>query len=110
MTYAHVDLDGDGHTTPSSGELCVGKALPSRYFTAASGNDCDDSDEALFRWVVLYADRDGDAVGAGARSVPCLGAALPSGFSRLGYDVDDGDPALSEDSEQDELDAFVLGL
>lgn len=110
LAYAHVDSDGDGHTTPSSGELCVGPALPAGYSAVASGNDCDDADGALFRWVVVYSDGDGDSVGAGARSVPCLGATWPSGFSRLGYDVDDADPARSEDSELDELDELVLEL
>lgn len=110
LTYGHVDSDSDGYTTPSPGELCVGPALPSGYFTVATGNDCDDSDNSLFRWVVAYADKDGDTVGAGKRSVPCLGTEWPSGSSRLGYDVDDADPLVTEDAELDELDALVLGL
>ncbi|XXF77092.1 hypothetical protein P2318_29165 [Myxococcaceae bacterium GXIMD 01537] len=108
LAYAHVDQDRDGHTTPSSGEMCAGEALPEPYHASARGNDCDDSDAALFRWTALYADQDGDGVGAGTRTVPCLGAALPGGFSPKGYDVNDSDPSVQEDAEDDELTEFFI--
>jgi hypothetical protein len=108
LTYAHVDGDGDTHTTPSAGEVCSGAALSPPFFAQASGNDCDDSDPARFRWRVLYPDADGDGVGKPPRVVPCLGSGLPAGHSVFGFDPDDTDPTKKEPPE-DELLELILG-
>lgn len=101
-----ADRDGDGFTAAAA-PVCAGATPPAPYRTAAQGNDCDDGDAALFRWVVVYRDQDGDGVGARPRSITCLGAALPPGWSRLGYDVDDLDPAVVNDPAADDL-AWLL--
>jgi hypothetical protein len=64
----------------------------------------------LFRWSVLYPDRDGDTVGAPPRTVQCIGESLPRGYSIYGDDVNDDDPTQRVDVEQDELDEFILEL
>jgi hypothetical protein len=87
--------------------VCAGSVLPAPYRETASGNDCDDNDPALTRFVVLYADQDGDGVGAPPRSIACLGASIPAGFSILGNDPDDGDPSVTRDRAQERL---ILGL
>lgn len=108
--YAHVDRDEDGATTPEQGGLCAADTLPAPYFTKATGNDCDDADVERSRWVVLYPDLDGDGVGAEPRQIPCLGAALPPGMSLHGYDVDDSDPEVNMDAEDDLQVGLILGM
>lgn len=108
LAYAHVDGDGDGFTTPRDGALCAGAALPDPYRTAPSGNDCDDGDPALTRFVVLYADRDRDGVGMPPRAIPCLGPSLPAGFSMLGHDPDDADPTVTRDDRATKLILEIL--
>ncbi len=98
-----VDRDGDGYTAREPGAVCYGASLPDPYRAAASGNDCDDGDPALFRWAVLYRDQDGDGVGAPPRRMACLGASLPSGWVGRGYDPDDLDPAVVNDGYADEI-------
>jgi hypothetical protein len=103
VTSLPVDRDGDGFTVREAVQLCVGATPPVPYLAADSGNDCDDADPALFRWVILYRDQDGDGVGAGPRSISCLGATLPAGWTRIGSDVDDLDPTVWIDPNVDEL-------
>lgn len=98
-----VDSDGDGVTTPAPVTLCLGAATPAPYLAAANGNDCDDANPGLFRWVNLYRDQDGDGVGAGPRSIECLGAALPAGWVIVGGDPDDADPGVTFRDDEDEL-------
>jgi hypothetical protein len=45
-------------------------------------------------------------MGAGPRSVQCLGDSLPAGWSTLGFDVDDADAVV----QWAEVDAWLLGL
>jgi hypothetical protein len=103
LTSWHVDNDGDGHTVPTSGELCAGSELAPPLFLTASGNDCDDADETRFTWSVLYPDKDGDGVGAPPSSVPCLGTGRPAGFSIYGFDSNDADAQVTESAEDAEL-------
>jgi hypothetical protein len=107
LAYSFVDKDGDGFTVASAGQLCTAGTLPAGYLAAANGNDCDDGDATRWRFVVLYPDTDGDGVGAGARSVPCLGAAIPAGQSIFGDDADDGNAAVAVDDDDIE-DMFVI--
>jgi hypothetical protein len=107
VAYAHVDRDGDGYTRPEVGQRCLGdEPLASPYFTAAVGNDCDDDAPAVFRWVVLYRDEDGDGVGAPPRTIECRDGTLPPDSSTAGYDADDADPLVTADAELDDL--FVV--
>ena len=108
LSYAHVDRDGDGYTAPEVGQVCAGSALPDPFRAAAGGNDCAADDPSLFRWVVLYRDRDGDGIGAGPRTVPCLGASIPAGWSVFGYDPDDDSPAVQVNASED--DELLFGL
>ena len=104
LSYAHVDRDGDGYTSPETGALCSGAdPLPSELRTVARGNDCDDADPASYRWVVSYPDADGDGVGTSPRVVTCLGATLASGQALAGYDVDDADPLVQGDPDEELL-------
>jgi len=98
-----VDRDGDGFTAVDPARVCAGDVPPDPYRAVAQGNDCDDADPALLRWVVVYRDQDGDGVGARPRSITCLGEAIPTGWSRLGYDVDDLDPSVASDPAADDL-------
>jgi len=102
VTSLPVDRDGDGATVREAVRLCVGKALPAPYLEADNGNDCDDADPTRFRWVILYRDQDGDGVGAGPRSIRCLGTTLPAGWSSVGLDVDDLDPLIWSDPNDDD--------
>jgi hypothetical protein len=95
-----LDRDGDGYTRPESAVQCIGAALPDPWRAAASGNDCDDADTALWRWVVLYPDDDGDGVGTPPREVMCLGETIPAGWSPYGWDPDDVNAAVWEDGER----------
>ncbi len=103
VSYAGLDEDGDGYTTPVAGSLCTGGTLPPPYLATVHGNDCDDADASLYRWVVLYPDQDGDGVGAPPRIIPCLGDALPPGYSISGWDPDDGDPGVTAEEGDLEL-------
>jgi hypothetical protein len=109
LPYSHADHDGDGATVVEPGLQCSGAALTPPFYDAATGNDCDDADPALLRWVVLYPDDDGDGAGATPRQAHCLSESLPAGWARRGDDVDDGDPAVIED-EDDEIVDMILGL
>ncbi len=103
LSYAYADRDGDGVTARESGTICAGAVLPDPFRAAASGNDCDDANDALYRWVVLYPDDDRDGVGAPPRQVQCLGATLPDGFSLYGWDPDDGDPLVASAADDEPL-------
>jgi len=108
LAYAHVDRDRDGATMPETGAECSGDALLPPFYTTAHGNDCNDDNDTLTRYVVLYPDGDGDGVGRTPSVIQCLGATLPEGFSTGGYDIDDGDPAVIEDEEEDDLVDLIL--
>lgn len=93
-TNLMADRDSDGFTVPEAGSICIGEKLPPPYVSAANGNDCDDSNSTLWRWVVVYPDHDGDGVGAPPRQIMCLGESIPPGFSTAGWDSNDGDPGI----------------
>ena len=101
LTYAAIDADGDGFTVPASGQVCTDGTLPPPYQAAVNGLDCDDTDPMVDRLAMLYPDQDGDGVGAMPRQFLCIGATLPQGFARAGYDEDDGDPGVIESDEDD---------
>lgn len=98
-----ADRDGDGYTVQEAAALCIGDSLPPPYLPTANGNDCDDADPTAYRRLALYADTDGDGVGAPPRWIPCLGATLPAGWSVLGYDEDDNNSAIQADDTAEEL-------
>jgi hypothetical protein len=86
LAYSHRDSDGDGATTAEAGAVCSGAALPAGYRTAASGNDCAAGDPTRWQTVALYADTDGDLVGAGSAIPTCMGTTRPPGLSDRGTD------------------------
>lgn len=104
LPYAAMDADGDGFTVPASGEVCTEGTLPPPYRAAENGLDCDDGDPAADHLAVVYPDQDGDGVGATPRQVRCIGAMLPPGFARGGYDEDDDDPGVIETDDDFVLD------
>jgi hypothetical protein len=109
LSYKYVDADGDGRTVPSTGDVCTGAKLPASYANTATGNDCDDSNPALYLWRVLYPDRDGDGVGAPPRVVMCLDdGPVPPGHSIYGFDPDDSNPATAWPTEEPELEVLLL--
>jgi len=108
LTHVAIDADGDGVTVPASGQVCTDGTLPPPFEDVANGNDCNDTDPMLTHVEVLYPDQDGDGVGATPRQVLCIGAALPAGLTRGGYDDDDSDPAVIE-ADDEELELLVLG-
>lgn len=110
VPYAGVDRDGDGFTVREPGTACVGSpaVLPEPARAVLVGNDCDEADANLWRWVVLYPDADGDGVGAPPRVVQCLGATLPPGYSLYGWDVDDSNPSATADPDEASLLTTVL--
>ncbi len=110
VTSPLADRDGDGWAVVEGVTLCVGAALPAPYVATSLGLDCDDTNPALQRWVALYADQDGDGVGACPRAAAwtCIGAALPAGFAAVGCDPDDGDPAVTAAPLDDTALSIVL--
>jgi hypothetical protein len=104
LAYSLADADGDGRTAAvPKGEVCAGDALPDPWRASPNGNDCDDGDPLTWRAIVRYPDQDGDGVGATPRAVFCVGAEEPSAHSQFGWDVDDGDPAVTWDDADEEL-------
>ena len=108
LAHGWVDRDGDDRTLAEAGQVCAGVTLPPPYRDEPSGNDCDDADPELLAWAVLYEDGDGDEVGAGPRSVLCVGISLPEGQSIHGDDADDQDPVIQTDGEDDDELELIL--
>ncbi len=108
LAYHAIDADGDGVTVPASGQVCTNGTLPPPFKATQHGNDCDDTDPTVDHLVVLYPDLDGDGVGAPPRQITCIGATVPAGLSRGGFDDDDTDPTVIE-VDDDELDLLLLG-
>lgn len=109
LSYALADADGDGWTAPvTPGQVCAGAALPDPWRAAATGRDCDDSDAAVHRAIVRYLDGDADGVGATPRKIFCVATDEPAGYSRFGWDVDDGDAAVQWDGADADLLLDVL--
>ena len=84
LGFQSVDVDGDSHRVNSSGELCVGSALPSTHFAsavAASEIDCDDSSASTWQ-MQSYVSRDADADGfsVAMSGEVCSGTTLPAGY------------------------------
>ncbi len=65
LAYAYRDADGDSYTVSQSGSICSGATLPAGYANAANGADCDDTNPSIYVLASVYADADGDGVGAG---------------------------------------------
>lgn len=107
LSYSGIDFDGDGITVPSSGQVCTNGTLPPPFKAAQHGNDCDDDDAAVDHLAVLYPDLDGDGVGAPPRQIRCIGAAVPAGLARGGFDDDNTDPDVIE-ADDDEIDLLLL--
>lgn len=94
LPFVARDADTDGHQVAGSGQVCSGANLPAGYFAAPAvpPEDCNDANSSAWRFMTIYADADGDTVGAGHGTVTCVGTSAGPGFSLLGYDPLD-DPA-----------------
>lgn len=109
LTYHAIDVDGDGVTVPANGQVCTNGTLPTPFRATETGHDCNDNDPAVTHFAVLYPDHDADGVGAPPRQVQCIGATIPEGFVRGGFDDDDNDPTVIERDDDDDLDLLLLG-
>jgi len=83
LSFQSEDKDSDGHFVSTTGQVCAGSTLPSRYAAGpVVGNpDCDDA--VATRWQLLtHASRDADADGHTVASAGqlCSGANLPTGY------------------------------
>jgi hypothetical protein len=81
----YPDGDGDGWTVESAVTACIGEWPVGYRYEASLEADCDDTRSELTRWAVVYADTDGDGVGAGQAERQCTQAPLP-GYSRMSSD------------------------
>ncbi len=104
LPYAHRDVDFDGRTVPSVGEVCAGFALPQGYLAQASalGEDCHDADATRYELQPGFADTDLDGYGAGPGLQVCAGTAMPQGYSSV--DVD----CAAEDAQRWEQRDYTL--
>ena len=89
FVWACADGGGDGDGDDSEGGQT---ALDADQDGFVPPEDCNDADSSMWRLMTVWADADGDAVGAGRGTVTCVGNAAAAGFSLLGYDPLD-DPA-----------------
>jgi hypothetical protein len=99
LSYLGRDADGDGFAVPQTGQFCTGGALPASYLAAAPlplAVDCDDGNDAVWRYMTIYSDSDGDHIGAGRGTPTCVGANAPAGFSLYGYDPAPNDGAIAD--------------
>jgi alpha-tubulin suppressor-like RCC1 family protein len=83
-SYTHRDIDGHGYSSPSSGSICTGAALPDGYSTQSFGSDCDPSDPNKWQ-LISYSgtDLDGDGLTVPMNSAICTGSTLPIGYTNL---------------------------
>jgi hypothetical protein len=92
LAFQYRDADGDTYTVGMSGQICSGASLPAGYATVAKGDDCDDSNPAIFDLLTVYADTDGDGVGAGSALSVCTDGSVPVGDSSTATDCAPTDP------------------
>jgi hypothetical protein len=92
FSYTYRDADGDGYTVVQPGQVCIGATVPAGYPSTPRGDDCDDSNPAVWSPRYGYPDADGDGAGAGAAQAFCA-TALPAGFSASGTDCAPDDPS-----------------
>jgi hypothetical protein len=105
LPYGFVDLDG--YTVPQTGTVCSGAALLPPYYATAHGNDCDDTNPALWQWEIVYPDNDGDGVGALPLQILCEGSTFPAGYSHYGDDEDDTNASIGPLPPEDLLGLFL---
>ena len=67
--------------------------MPPGYLGAANGNDCNDSDASAWRSWHVFADSDGDKVGAGSAVDLCATETQPAGYALSGGDCAPDDAA-----------------
>ncbi|MCP3059722.1 hypothetical protein LXT21_13125 [Myxococcus sp. K38C18041901] len=82
-TYLYRDQDLDGTGVESFGQLCLGRdePLPAGYLDAWLPADCDDTDATKFWMSGVFADTDGDGVGAGPMLLRCMGNTPAAGHA-----------------------------
>lgn len=74
--------------------------------------DCATDDHTRWRNVMVYADFDGDGVGAGDGTLSCIGANADAGYSVKGYDPNDNpsDPNSSDEMDFDIPNEFLIAI
>lgn len=94
LAFQSRDADGDAVSIAASGQVCSGTALPPGYGANApqGPQDCDDANQAVWRRMTVYRDRDGDGVGSGTGALQCIGKTPAAPYVFGGYDPLD-DPA-----------------
>lgn len=95
LSFASRDLDGDGYRANVAGTQCGQPTLPANLYSQATEAifaDCDDTNNAHWRWMATYHDFDGDGTGSGPALRQCMGRSAPDGYVLTGYDPLD-DPA-----------------
>ncbi|NPD25256.1 hypothetical protein D7Y27_14500 [Corallococcus sp. AB004] len=88
----YPDADGDGATGTGPVTACVGATLAG-YQEQPGAPDCDDGDAEVSALSVVWADTDGDGVGAGMPIdwCPSRGRPPPSGYALTAGDCAPGD-------------------
>lgn len=93
--YSFRDADGDGAAVSVPGGIvCTGAALPPGYLTSAPSGaplDCNDADAAVSIPLTVFADLDGDGIGAGPSQLACTDGDPADGASLEGTDCNDAD-------------------
>jgi hypothetical protein len=79
------DADEDGFTVAPGGPLCLG-ASTAGHPDISQGPDCDDTRADVHQSLQVYADTDGDGVGADAAMTACTDGSTPAGHSLQGTD------------------------
>ncbi len=92
LPFTYRDADGDGYTVGLSGQVCAGLTLPVGYSSQSNGDDCDDTNPAIYDALTVYADTDGDGVGAGSGTLVCTNGSTPAGDTLTDSDCASTDP------------------
>ena len=84
LMSTRADGDADTYCAGASDSTCVGASAPAgrRFAFACSGDDCNDSSSAVFRWLSVRADADNDGYCIGSTFSQCSGT-FPGAGKRL---------------------------
>lgn len=112
-TATYQDKDGDHvfSKLDESIEICSGHTIPYPYLdTQPHYVDCNEDDKDLFRRIALFEDKDADGIG-NANIAPmafCIGGYLPENRSQYAGDLDDLDPTITIDIEQEHNELHLI--
>ncbi len=111
--YNAIDSDLDGFKVAAHGTFCTNGSLPKGFSGRITGEaDCDDANKDIWKLASVYADSDGDGVGAGESVQRCVGETPPLNLSFEKSDCDDTDKSrwkiLSYNSFDGDLDGYRI--